>query len=125
VDNHSAAPAGGEPGAVHVLVDEGVTHVVMSGEIDSDLAQDLQQAAADAAEAGQPVRVDTRQVTFMDSAGLAFIARLCRGPERLQVVVGSSSVRFLLEVTGVSEAVDIIDGEGDDTPAGDTADART
>ncbi|MBC7290670.1 MAG: STAS domain-containing protein [Actinotalea sp.] len=106
----------GEPGAVQVLEVDGATHVVLSGEIDSDLGRDLQQAAADAAVAGLPVVVDTRRVTFMDSAGLAFIARLCgRGQDKVTLLVSSPTVMFLLEVTGMKDAVDIVDvrAEGD------------
>ena len=114
--NEGIPAPSGEPGAVQVLEVDGATHVVLSGEIDSDLGRDLQQAAADPAVAGLPVVVDTRRVTFMDSAGLAFIARLCgRGQERVTLLVASQTVLFLLEVTGMKDAVDIVDvrTEGD------------
>ena len=118
--NEGIPTPSGEPGAVQVLEVDGSTHVVLSGEIDSDLGRDLQQAAADAAVAGLPIVVDLlidlSDVPFMDSAGLAFIARLCgRGQDRITLLVASQTVLFLLEVTGMKDAVDIVDvrTEGD------------
>jgi anti-sigma B factor antagonist len=129
VATHSSAPSGdGQPGAVQVLVEDDATHVVLSGEIDSDLGGELQQAAGDAAVAGRPVRVDTTGVTFMDSAGLAFLARLCGiSPDRVRVLVSSPTVRFLLEMTGMAEAVEVVDvGAGTPGPAraGDALEAQ-
>ncbi|MDT0165815.1 STAS domain-containing protein [Actinotalea sp. AC32] len=104
------ALGGGEPGAVQVLEVDGATHVVLSGEVDSDLARDLAHATEHAVAAGLPVVVDTRRVTFMDSAGLAFLARLsAQGTGRVRVVVGHPTVAFLLEVTGMGDAVDVVD----------------
>lgn len=109
----------GQPGAVQVLEEEGATHVVLSGEVDSDLGEELSQAAADAAVAGKPVRVDTRGVTFMDSAGLAFLARLCVASDsNVEVLVASTTVKFLLEMTGMVDALDMVDLTAGDADAG-------
>lgn len=111
---------GGEPGAVQVLEVDGATHVVLSGEVDSDLSRELHQATTHAVAAALPVVVDTRRVTFMDSAGLAFLARLSgHGPGRVRVLVGHPTVAFLLQVTGMAEAVDVVDVTG--APASEPA----
>lgn len=107
---NATMPADGQPGSVQVLEDDGTTVVVLGGEIDSDLARDLEQAARDVAAAGRPVRVDTRSVTFMDSAGLAFLARLCGdAPGTVQVLVAAPTVKLILEMTGMVDAIDLVD----------------
>jgi len=103
-------PADGQPGSVQVLEDEGTTVVVLGGEIDSDLGADLAQAAAEVAATGSPVRVDTRAVTFMDSAGPAVLARLWGdAPGTVEVAVASPTVKFLLEMTGMVDAIELVD----------------
>lgn len=112
----------GQPGYVQVLQDDGVTVVVLGGEIDSDLGRDLAQAADEVAAAGRPVRVDTRAVTFMDSAGLAFLARLCGdAPAEVRVLVASPTVKFLLEMTGMADAIDLVDLTEPDAAEADAA----
>lgn len=98
------------PGSVSVIYGERRTRVVLSGEIDAALAPDLRQAAADAEAAGSPVEVDVRHVTFMDSAGVAFLARTAaRCPGRPVLVQPPDAVRFLLDVTAMRPLVDVVD----------------
>ena len=66
----------GEPGAVHVIVGTDATRIVLSGEVDADLGAELQEATAEAEQVGLPIEVDAHHVTFMDSSGVAFLARL-------------------------------------------------
>lgn len=102
-----------EPASVHVMVTSGRTRIVISGEIDADLAPDLQDATADAEAAGLPIEVDAAHVTFMDSSGIAFLARLAsRSNERIRVVHAPDPVRFLLEVTRIGELLDLVDDPG-------------
>ncbi|WP_418606368.1 STAS domain-containing protein [Georgenia sp. SUBG003] len=59
---------------------------------------------------GQPLDIDVRNVTFMDSSVLSVIARLSQrltGP--LRVIRPSDSVRFLLELTHLADVVEILD----------------
>ncbi|MGO1341011.1 MAG: STAS domain-containing protein, partial [Cellulosimicrobium funkei] len=59
---------------------------------------------------GLPVEIDAHHVTFMDSSGVAFLARLAsRGPHRVRVLRAPPTVRFLLEVTRIGELLDIVD----------------
>ncbi|MGV8977077.1 MAG: STAS domain-containing protein [Cellulomonas sp.] len=107
-----SAPLRGEPGAVHVILGADRTRIVLSGEIDADLATDLHQATADAEHAGLPIEVDTHHVTFMDSSGVAFLARLAtRSQHRVRLLRVPPTVRFLLEVTRIGELLDVIDDE--------------
>jgi len=107
-----SAPLGGESGTVHVILGADHTRIVLSGEIDADLGADLHQATADAEHAGLPIEVDTHHVTFMDSSGVAFLARLAtRSQHRVRLLRVPPTVRFLLEVTRICELLDVVDDE--------------
>ncbi|MFP5336705.1 MAG: STAS domain-containing protein [Actinomycetes bacterium] len=115
---------------MHVIVGGRKTRVVLTGEIDAELGPDLTEAAADAEDAGRPVEVDAQHVTFMDSTGVAFLARLasrCTG--RLVLIRPPELVQFLIDVTAIREVLDVVDtdpgvdtslpdeeSEGDDDP---------
>ncbi len=104
------APELGDPASVHVLVGASRSRVVLSGEIDADIGSELSEAIADAEDSGLPVEIDAHHVTFMDSSGVAFLARLAsRSPHRVRVLRAPPTVRFLLEVTRIGELLDIID----------------
>jgi anti-sigma B factor antagonist len=108
------APAGathlGEPGAVQVLVESDRTRIVLSGEVDADLGAELAEATAEAERQGLPIEVDAHHVTFMDSSGVAFLARLSiRSPHRVRLLRVPPTVRFLLEVTRIGELLDVED----------------
>ena len=103
-------PVVSDPGSVHVLVGSARTRIVLSGDIDADLSSDLLEAAAEAERAGLPIDVDGQHVTFMDSSGVAFLARLStRSPERVRAIRMPPTVRFLLEVTRIGQLLDIVD----------------
>ncbi|WP_129338427.1 STAS domain-containing protein [Cellulomonas endophytica] len=106
----------GEPGSVHVITEQDRTVVVLSGEIDADLSPELGEATAEAEERGLPVEVDARHVTFMDSSGVAFLARLSmRSPHRVRLLHVPPTVRFLLDVTKIGELLEVVEDE----PSGD------
>ena len=112
VTDGSPAVDASEPGSVHVIVTRDRTRIVVSGEIDADLGPDLQEAASDAEATGRPIEVDAQHVTFMDSSGIAFLARLAaRSTERVRVLHAPDTVRFLLEVTRIGELLDLVDEE--------------
>lgn len=122
-DAAGATSAAGEPGAVHVIVGTDSTRIVLSGEVDADLASELQEATAEAEHLGLPIEVDAHHVTFMDSSGVAFLARLSiRSQHRVRLLRVPPTVRFLLEVTRIGELLDVV--EGDDSrefqPVGET-----
>jgi len=104
-----------EPGSVHVIT--GIDHirVILAGEVDAELAADLQDATTAVERSGLPVEVDAHHVTFMDSSGVAFLARLAsRSSYRVRLLNVPPTVRFLLEVTRIGELLDVVD---DETPS--------
>jgi anti-sigma B factor antagonist len=102
----------GEPGAVQVLVGEDAVRIVLSGDVDSDLAGDLTEAADEAERSGLPIEVDAHHVTFMDSSGVAFLARLpIRSEHRVRLLRVPPTLRFLLEVTRVGDLVDVAEDD--------------
>ncbi|HEY3437148.1 MAG TPA: STAS domain-containing protein [Actinotalea sp.] len=106
----NGADGRGEPASVHVIVKTDRCRIVLSGEVDADLAADLREATADAESTGLPIEVDAQHVTFMDSSGIAFLARIAtRSAERVTVIRAPETVRFLLEVTRIGELLDVLD----------------
>ncbi|WP_028050462.1 STAS domain-containing protein [Cellulomonas sp. URHD0024] len=100
----------GEPGAVHVIVGTESTRIVLSGEVDADLGAELQEATAEAEQVGLPIEVDAHHVTFMDSSGVAFLARLSiRSQHRVRMIRVPPHVKFLLDVTRIGELLDVVE----------------
>lgn len=113
---HGPLEAAGEPGSVHVILSPDRTTIVLSGEVDADLGPDLAQATTDAEQAGVPIEIDAHHVTFMDSSGVAFLARLAtRTSHRVRLLHVPPTVQFLLEVTRIGELLDVVE---DAPPAG-------
>ncbi|MCK0117670.1 anti-anti-sigma factor [Isoptericola halotolerans] len=104
------APQIGDPASIHVIVGTSRARVVLSGEIDADVSAELGEAISDAEASGLPVELDAHHVTFMDSSGVAFLARLAsRSPHKVRVLRAPPTVRFLLEVTRIGELLEIVD----------------
>ncbi|WP_240643844.1 STAS domain-containing protein [Antribacter gilvus] len=100
----------GDPASVHVIVGRSRARIVLSGEIDADIGADLHEATAAAEESRLPVEIDAHHVTFMDSSGVAFLARLAsRSPHPVRVLRAPPTVRFLLEVTRIGDLLEIVD----------------
>lgn len=115
-----------EPGAVQVIVGADRTRIVLSGEVDADLGPELHEATAEAENAGLPIEVDAHHVTFMDSSGVAFLARLSiRSQHRVRLLRVPPTVRFLLEVTRIGELLEVVEEDDERTfqPVGDSSDA--
>ena len=110
-------------GSVHVDAQPHRTRVSLRGEVDLELAPALDAAVETARTAGVPVEVDASLVTFMDSTGVAFLARLAaRADPRVVLVHPTAVVTFLLDVTGVGSLVDVVAG-GPETRADTGTDA--
>ena len=115
----STSRRGSEPGSVHVLLDPDRTLVVLAGDVDATLAPDLIDASSEVADAGNPVRIDTRNVTFMDSTGVSFLARVAVGTGGRPVLLDPPDhVRFLLDITAIGDLVDVEDTRAADGPQG-------
>lgn len=102
-----------DPGSVHVLYEPRATRVVLTGEIDAELGPDLLEAAEDALTSGRPLQVDAHHVTFMDSTGLAFLARLASRSKgrRVTLIRPPAVVKFLIETTNIVQLLDVVDEE--------------
>ena len=90
------------------------TIVALEGEIDLATVPDAERLIADA-EAGQPGRlvIDLSAVTFMDSSGLRVLLTAHRRAEEagrgFALVRGSDTVNRLLDVTGLTERLEVLD----------------
>lgn len=97
----------------HERVQERATVVRIRGELDIGSADAL-RSALDGAEADEPdvIRVDARQVNFLDSTALGVILacaqRLSARGARLELVCTSPSMRRVLDMTMISRTVHVI-----------------
>ena len=101
-------------GSTAVLTAGDRTRLVLAGEVDASMDEELATCTTEITRLGQPLDIDVRNVTFMDSSVLAVIARLTQrlsGPVR--VIGPSESVRFLLELTHLVDVVEILDEDPD------------
>lgn len=119
------APAGSSPtGDVQVFFDPGVTIVLLSGEVDLALGPELEDAGRDAIDRGEPIRIDASSMSFIDSVGLAFVARLASaGHERgWRLVVDGAlpAIRDSLVLVGLTPAIVDLGSPTDDPVVEDT-----
>ncbi|HLV03317.1 STAS domain-containing protein [uncultured Georgenia sp.] len=112
-DERSIPPGKGhDGGTASVMVAQGRTRLVLSGEIDVALSSELSEAVAEAEASRNPVEIDARHVTFMDSSGVALLARLAhRTPGPLAIIKPPDVVRFLLDITRLGDVVTILEDD--------------
>jgi anti-sigma B factor antagonist len=88
--------------------------VALEGEIDLALAPEAERliTEAEAREPGKLV-IDLREVTFMDSSGLRILLTAHRRAEEagrgFALVKGGDTVNRLLEVTGLSDRLELLE----------------
>lgn len=102
----------GQPGSVDVRLVEGASTVVvvtLAGEVDAFLAPELERCVDEALALCRPVVVDAGAVTFMDSTGLGFLARLASrsGERRITVHGAPEHVRHLVHRARLDEMIDL------------------
>ncbi|HEX8974892.1 MAG TPA: STAS domain-containing protein [Solirubrobacteraceae bacterium] len=88
--------------------------VVVRGELDLATSPELEESLRRIWDAGnEQLVIDLRELEFMDSTGLSIIVkahqRLSEEGRRLSLVRGSQQVQRLLDLTGVSERLELID----------------
>ncbi|WP_418605264.1 STAS domain-containing protein [Georgenia sp. SUBG003] len=112
-------------GSVTVRTSPTRSRLVLSGEVDMSLAEELSAAVDNVLAVGLPVDVDVRDVTFLDSSGLSKIVRLATSSTtRTRLIEPPDFVLFLLEVTRMDEVLDVVEndpGFPDGDPASDAA----
>ena len=101
------------PAAVRLLERDDATVIVLSGEIDLDLSDQLSQAARRAAARNRPVWIDVSETTFIDSSAMRFFVRLAmteRRHRRDVTVIGASvNVRTALQLAGIVQLLTLRD----------------
>jgi anti-sigma B factor antagonist len=90
-----------------------MTVVYLSGEIDAALERYMDSARRTAVDRDLPVRVDLSAVTFIDSAGLGFLARVAAAGHAggwVPAVIGASRlVRETIEMSGLLPVLNLTD----------------
>ncbi|WP_448072435.1 STAS domain-containing protein [Georgenia yuyongxinii] len=110
---HSPLPQP-EPGSVALIVTKTRVRLVLAGELDLATKAELLRAVREAVRYDQPVEVDTRHVTFMDSSAIAALSRLIQQTDERPVFISPPDVvRFLLDVTQIGELVDVVEHDGE------------
>lgn len=96
-------------GGIELEPKAGVSVVSMWGDIDAALRAEASTALAGAFERDVPVVVDASRVTFIDSAGVAFLVQLCAigRDEGLQVSLRNppAVVADVLRMVGVDDVI--------------------
>ncbi|GLY18315.1 STAS domain-containing protein [Kineosporia rhizophila] len=78
--NHqTSGPDHDAPGDVVVLAQDDCTLVILYGDVDVRVSDDLEYAGRFSIDAGRQTVMDVRQVTMMDSVGISFVVRLAAG----------------------------------------------
>jgi anti-sigma B factor antagonist len=120
-------------GDAAVFFDEALTLIMVSGEVDLALGQDLEYAGRDAIDRGIPVLVDVSKVTFIDSVGLGFLARMASAERdkgrRLPLAGAPRTVQESIRLVGLNELVEFVDvarsADDDDAAPADAQNGTT
>lgn len=98
----------GPPGTVDVQLAPDHVRVRLAGEVDAYLGRDLERCVDQALGSGLPVVVEAARVTFMDSTGLGFLARLASrsGQRRITVTDPPEVVRHLVHRARLEQIID-------------------
>jgi anti-anti-sigma factor len=98
------------PPVVDVREEDGTTVISLFGDLDMTSVNQV-RAAIDAALRSHPggVILDASGLEYMDSSGVALMARAARMAQKVQVRNPTPIVRRLLELTGLSEILQITD----------------
>jgi anti-sigma B factor antagonist len=96
--------------AVDVRDENGTAVIGLSGDLDMTSLKQA-RAAIDAALASHPRRVilDASGLDYMDSSGIALLARVTQMTHEVQVRNPTPIVRQLIELTGLSQILHITD----------------
>jgi anti-anti-sigma factor len=111
-DSFDDGPDFGDPASVYLIVGASRARLVLSGEIDAELGLELTEAFEEAEATNLPIEIDAHHITFIDSSGVASLARIAsRVPYKIRMLRTPPSVKFLLEVTRIGELLEIVDAD--------------
>ena len=100
----------GPVGGITVMEGSDATTARLWGEIDEGLRDQASSALVRALDCGRPVVIQTSEVTFIDSTGIAFLIQFCRlgREEGLRVVLADPPpiVRDVLTMLGLDDMFD-------------------
>jgi anti-anti-sigma factor len=99
-------------GDASVFFDEGLTLIMLSGEVDLAIGDDLEYAGRDAIDREVPIRVELSRVTFIDSVGLGFLARMASAERehgrKLSLVGARRNVTEAVHLVGLADLVEFV-----------------
>ena len=90
---------------------DGECRIILHGEIDMAVRPALDTAIANALAQESTLVFDLTDVTFLDSTGLAAIARGVADHSPVRVLHPRPLIRRALEVSGVDRYIEIVDGD--------------
>src|SRR5688572_25008676 len=95
-------------------VNDGVTVLKLTGDIDVSQSLDVREAVGAAIDSGGPVVVDLTDVRFIDSSGIGILVTAHRRqPNGFGVVGATGAVRRALELTRTDRILRLFDTEAD------------
>ena len=91
------------------------------GEIDLATVDLVREAVEREQQPGEPLVLDLRDVSFMDTSGLRYVLelndRVSRGGPSLRLVRGPRAVQRVFEVSGLEERLPFVDDPAESPPA--------
>ncbi len=112
------APSGWSCRVTHEA--DGVTRIALAGELDMAVAPAFRAELERAVTESSRVIVDLRELEFMDSSGMHALAaagaRARAMNARLVIAHAAGSVLRLLELTGMREALEVVEESGPSAP---------
>jgi anti-sigma B factor antagonist len=95
-------------GRADVALVDGRWVLRLAGEISFEMRPRLDRVVSELGVDERPVDVDLGEVTFMDSSGIGFLARLAiENPERVRVHNARGLTRELLAISGLGRVLSI------------------
>ncbi len=97
-------------GSISVLTSPDRARLVMEGEVDVAMNDQLSEAVKEIESLDVAVDVETESLTFMDSSVIALIAHLAsKSKHQVTFIRPPDVVRFLLDLTQIGELVEVRD----------------
>ena len=99
-----------ELASVRVSLEPDISLITLAGQVDIGLTAELDAAAGQVIERDLPVRIDATALTFIDSSGLRFLARIINaatGDARPVVMGATLVIRETIALGGLSDVLEL------------------